>query len=159
MIAQIRRRLARQKLDESRVHFVNADFLTWPAPAGSFDLISTHFFLDCFNAEQLPEVIAKLAAAVTPDAVWLLSDFQIPAARWQRWRAQVIITALYQFFRLATQLSARELISPHQWMEQAGFALCQSQSFSFGLTHSDMWKKTALVPRYSSLKETLITVA
>lgn len=141
MIKQMRKRLARQCLEEDRVSFENADFLQWPMPAEPFDLVATHFFLDCFDGEQLQDVIAKLAAVSGRDALWLLSDFQLPARGFQRWRAAIIIGALYRFFQLTTQLSANQLCCPDQWMEAAGYILQERASLSFGLTHSDLWQK------------------
>lgn len=141
MIRQIRQRLQRHQLDASRVRFENADFLQWSPQQEPFDLIVTHFFLDCFGPEELPYVIAKLAAAATPDAVWLFSDFQFPDRGLFRLRAQLIIGSLYKFFRLTAALSAKQLIAPDPWIQQNGFVLQQRRSFSLGLTHTDLWRK------------------
>jgi len=141
MIDQIRARLARQSLDQSRVHFEITDFASWPIPATPFDLIATHFFLDCFSADILPEITAKLSVAAAPGAIWLLSDFQTPARGWQRCRAALIIAALYHFFRWTTAISAQELIPPDPWIQQSGFQLERRQFLSCGLLHTDVWKK------------------
>jgi ubiquinone/menaquinone biosynthesis C-methylase UbiE len=141
MINQIRARLARQHLDQSRVHFENTDFGSWPMPANPFDLIATHFFLDCFSGDRLPKIIAKLSVAAAPGAVWLVSDFQTPARGWQRCRATLMIAALYHFFRWTTAISAQELIPPDPWIHQAGFQLERRQFLSCSLVHADVWKK------------------
>ncbi len=141
MIGQIRRRLAARRLTENRVRFEKADFLTWRGPPASFDLIATHFFLDCFDSDQLDLIIEKFGRLAAPGANWLVSDFQIPAAGWRRWRAQMIVAALYQFFRVTANLTATELIPPDQWIERAGFMRRETAAFSFGLIHSDRWEK------------------
>lgn len=53
MIEQMRRRLSAEKLDGSRVEFKQADARHWPPPREKFDLVATHFFLDCFRDDQL----------------------------------------------------------------------------------------------------------
>lgn len=59
------------------VEFIHADLLEWDAPTDALDLIVTNFFLDCFPADQLALVISKLGKRATPDAHWLLADFEI----------------------------------------------------------------------------------
>ena len=66
MIHQARQRLARERLDDSRIEFRQMDALDWTPPKEKFDLVVTHFFLDCFRAEQLQMLIPLLAP--TPDA-------------------------------------------------------------------------------------------
>ena len=76
-----RARAAVHRLGESaRVNFVHASLPEWEPERADFDLIVTHFFLDCFAEPALSQVVARLASAAQPDAHWLLSDFQIPAA-------------------------------------------------------------------------------
>ena len=91
MIQQTHQRLAREKLDGSRVSFQQMDVLVWTPPPGKFDLVVTNFFLDCFRAEQLQKLIPLLAGSATNDAIWLLADFHVPERGWRRWRASVIL--------------------------------------------------------------------
>lgn len=76
MLDQARRRLIRHGLDPSRVEFVHADVLHWEPASQPYDLIVTQFFIDCFRPDQLERIIADLGAATTPDASWLIADFQ-----------------------------------------------------------------------------------
>ena len=77
--------LARQSVlriapDEiGRVTFFLADVISW-APNDSYDLIVTHFLLDCFGTQQVASIVAKLAQAAAPTATWLLADFRVPGA-------------------------------------------------------------------------------
>src|SRR5579884_25684 len=59
-----------------------------------FDLIVTHFFLDCFDSPDLERLIARLQEVACPGALWLVSEFREPV-----WAAP-LIRALYLFFRL-----------------------------------------------------------
>ncbi len=139
MLDQARRNLARHKLTTARVAFIHADALHWSPPAASNDLIVTNFFLDCFRAEQVEQIVAHLATAATPEANWLLADFQLPPAGWRRLRSRLIIGSLYTFFRVMTQLPARKLTPPDLFLERAGFRLQRRRESEWGLLHSDWW--------------------
>jgi len=140
MIELARRRLSRQGVEADRIHFICADALTWTPPAGTFDLIVTHFFLDCFRRDQLELLIPKLARAAAPDAHWLLADFQTAAAGWRRRRSRVILWLMYRFFIAATRLPARTLTRPDGLLEWHGFKLRAREIYDCGLLHSDCWQ-------------------
>jgi ubiquinone/menaquinone biosynthesis C-methylase UbiE len=141
MLDQARRHLTRANLTADRVEFIHADVLRWSPPAASSDLIVTNFFLDCFRAEQVEQIVARLATAATPEANWLLADFQIPRAGWKRLRSRLIIGSLYTFFRVMTRLPARKLTPPDPFLERAGFTLHRRAESEWGLLHSDWWKR------------------
>lgn len=108
-----------------------------------FDLIVTHFFLDCFRPGELEQLVQKIAAASADHARWLLADFRLPPHGWQRWRARAVLALMYSFFRLATGLSARRLTPPDGFLEAAGFQLARRHTANFGLAHSDLWLRSA----------------
>ncbi len=58
--------------------------------AGRYDLIVTHFFLDCFDAD-LNRLIDRVTCAAQR-AMWLISEFREPA-----W-ARPLLAAMYLFF-------------------------------------------------------------
>jgi len=62
----------------SRVKFHHADFLQWVPQQQPYDLVVTHFFLDCLDRDRLSHVITKLAYGSAPKSRWLLTDFVIP---------------------------------------------------------------------------------
>ena len=86
--------IARIKVPPERVEFVCADFLEWDGPRGEFDLIVTNFFLDCFPKDQLAEVVAKLGNMATPEANWLLADFEIAPTPLAGLRSRAIVGIL-----------------------------------------------------------------
>jgi SAM-dependent methyltransferase len=137
MIASARARLDTAAL--ARVRFEPVDALTWTPPRATFDLISTHFFLDCFRREELQVLVPRIIAGATADARWLLTDFHEPPAGWQRWRARAALALMYGFFRLATGLSAARLTPPDEWLAAGGFQLTNRRLANFGLLHSDLW--------------------
>ena len=141
MIEQTRQRLSAERLDCARIQFKQMDALDWTPPAEKFDLLVTNFFLDCFRAEQLQELVPLLAESTTADAGWLLADFCMPEFGWRRWRAKIILALLYAFFKLATSLSANRLTPPDNFLISAGFKLVDRQFASFGFAHSDFWQR------------------
>lgn len=142
MLKQARRQLEKRGLNSAKVKFVCADILDWNPSGESFDLIATHFFLDCFRPDQLEMLVPKLAAAATPDARWLLADFQTAASGWKRLRSQLILWSMYVFFRAVARLPAGKLTPPDVFLERAGFSLdCRAES-EWGLLHSDYWMRS-----------------
>jgi len=139
MLKLAQERLVRHHLSLEGVEFVQADALSWNSPQGVFDAVITHFFLDCFATDQLQRLVASLARAAKPNAVWLLADFQIPAAGLPRYRAKVIHKAMYLFFRVTCRLSARALSRPDDFLQEQHFTLQERQISEWGLLHSDRW--------------------
>lgn len=143
MLALAKKRLARNGSDTSQIEFVRADVLNWQPPATEFDLVVTHFFLDCFHPEQIQMLVQKLSAAAGRDAHWLLADFQIPPAGLRRQRARLILWLLYRFFRATTRLPAGELADPGSFLKTAGFQLHRRHIGNWGLLRSDWWQRRA----------------
>ncbi len=134
MLSVARRRLRRTGLSEGNITFVQADFRTWKP--GMYDVISTQFFLDCFDEDELRAVARKLAQAARPAAVWSLADFQIPPHGFARIRARIIVWLMYRFFRTAVGISAPRLESPLQILQEQGFREQFRQEWSLGLLYS-----------------------
>jgi len=141
MLNRARRRLARAGVGRDSIQFVQADVLRWVPQSRAFDLIVTHFFLDCFQPSQLETVLQRLAVAARPSAHWLLADFQIPKRGLERWRSQLIHWLMYAFFRAVTKLPARQWTAPDPWLNRHGFKLKARQVSEWGLLRSDWWQR------------------
>lgn len=141
MLECARVRVRKHGLSEAGIEFVHADALRWEVPPARFDLLVTHFFLDCFAPEQLAALVPRLAAAATPDARWLLADFCEPSSGIAKWRARWILRAMYFFFRRVTRLPARRLTPPDAFLEHSGFALSKRHLVEWGLLHGDLWQR------------------
>ena len=140
MLTVARQRVWARGLSNQRVRFVCADWADWSGEGGPFDLVATHFVLDCFRADQLAELVPKVGASVSSSAIWVLSDFREPARGWQRIRARIVLKLAYLFFRSATGLSASQLTPPDPFLEADGFQLVQRRLFHHGLLHADLWR-------------------
>lgn len=140
MLKQTKLAMERAGLDPARVEFVCADILHWQPATGGFDLIATHFFLDCFRAEQLEALIPRLSAFAFSEATWLVSDFTSPPHGLSRLRAELILWSMYRFFRIVTRLPANQLVDYTPKLGQHGFRLVARETFEWGLLRSDHWQ-------------------
>lgn len=136
--------LARDRVGEAgatRVRFHHADARSWQPAAGFYDLIVTHFFLDCFTDAELHPVVARLAAHATPDARWVVSEFRQPAHGLAAWHARAWLVGLYAFFRVTTGLRVRRLPDHAAALAAAGFRLERETLARFGLLTSQLWRR------------------
>lgn len=135
--------IAATKVDSRQVEFVLADLLEWQRPPAEFDLIVSHFVLDCFPPDALAAVVEKLSALAAPNADWLLADFEIAAAGAARWRSRLIVALLYQFFRSVTGLAADALVPPDAALAKAGFSQHRRVTHEWGLLKSEWWRRSS----------------
>jgi ubiquinone/menaquinone biosynthesis C-methylase UbiE len=124
-----------------RIRFHCADFTRWQAANSRYDLIVTHFFLDCFNREELTNVVAKIASLAAPHARWLISDFQIPAGVFPRLHALAWLRAMYAFFRYAARLRTRALVDFAPLLRAHHFNLTARCDSRFGLVTAQSWER------------------
>lgn len=141
MLAQARRRLGSHNSSLDGITFIQADALSWVPPQGAFDLVVTHFFLDCFTCEQLKGLLATVAGACQNHARWLVADFQIAPKGLRRWRARMIHCLMYAFFRLVTRLPAHRLTEPDSFLGSHGFILKQRLTGDWDLLRTDLWER------------------
>jgi SAM-dependent methyltransferase len=135
--------LARSRIgvsDGARVRFHCADARTHPLPPAAYDLIVTHFFLDCFEETELVSIIERLAAAATPDAHWAVSDFRQPARGSSAWAAAALLKTMYVFFRWTTGLRTQRLADPRPHLQAHGFRREREEIAHAGLLVSE-WRR------------------
>jgi ubiquinone/menaquinone biosynthesis C-methylase UbiE len=142
MLELAKARLIREGLNVESVHFVHAELPNWSPPERSFDLIVTHFFLDCFPGTTLERVVAKLSRAARPVSQWLLADFQVPGEGVAKFRARLLLRLMYSFFCVVTRLPARSLHLPDPYLEAGGFERREKCVSEWGLLRSDLWERS-----------------
>jgi ubiquinone/menaquinone biosynthesis C-methylase UbiE len=121
--------------------FKQSDLTRAELPSATWDAVVAHCFLDCFTPATLERVIANIAQATTTRSTWLITDFTLPAAGWQRTRARFVHALMYRAFRWSTQLEARRWTDPDPQLEQSGFRLQARQTFNHGLIRADCWRR------------------
>ncbi len=138
MLARAARRIAGDE-PAQRVTFRQADLLTTDLPPAQYDAVITFFFLDCFTAPQVNDIMARIRTSLRPDALWLWADFAMPANSLARWRARIWLAGLYAYFRWQTGLAARELPPVSQCFLEMGFVRRAELTLQWGLVRSEVW--------------------
>jgi|UPI00047EB231 SAM-dependent methyltransferase len=123
-----------------RLQTVQVDALGYiPSPSATYDLLVSHFFLDCFTERQLNELIGHIAPALEANAQWLLSDFRIPSGR-MRLPAQVLVRSLYLAFHILTGLRTTSLPHHASCLSAAGFARVDRKLYLGGILSAELWR-------------------
>jgi ubiquinone/menaquinone biosynthesis C-methylase UbiE len=135
--------MAKRRVEAAGVLFVVGDARTVNVE-GSYDLVATHFFLDCFSQQECEELVAKVAEHCAPDARWLLSEFQIPDRGLARLAAGALVRLMYFFFRVVTGLATTQLPDYRAALRRNGFQIAQSRRLLGGLVFAEMWQKSAI---------------
>jgi SAM-dependent methyltransferase len=109
------------------------------ATAKPYDLVVTHFFLDCLTQPELETLITRTLPSLTPGALWLISDFRIPPGP-MRLPAKIFIRTLYLAFRLLTGLRTTQLPDHAEPLTTVGFTrISQSLQLS-GILSTELWQ-------------------
>jgi ubiquinone/menaquinone biosynthesis C-methylase UbiE len=120
------------------IHLHHADLLAWE-PSGEYDLIVSHFFLDCLFPAQMEQVFDRVLPHARPGAQWVISEFAVPrkpiAGSFARW----IIASLYRAFGWLTGLRVRTLPSYPAALDRRGLVLSHQCRFLAGLLRSELW--------------------
>lgn len=121
-----------------RVCIHQSDALTF-VPAGKYDLVITHFFLDCLTTEEVAILAERIRRHLVPGDPWVVSEFAIPAGM-AAVPARAVVGGLYLAFRMITGLRTRSLPEYATALTNAGFVLEDRKKFVCGLLVSDVWK-------------------
>ena len=125
-----------------RVHAQVADARRWsPTRDGrlGYDLVATHFFLDCLTTPEVEALAHTVRVLASEDAMWVVSEFAIPAGWFGRWVAAPLIGFLYRAFGFMTGLQVRKLPDHASALKRAGFRLCRRKTWLGGLLVSECW--------------------
>ena len=122
--------------------FHMADARRWlPAGENRYDLICTHFFLDCLTDGEVEALVCRLAPFVEGKGVWIVSEFHQPDRGLAAWRARLWIGGLYRLFGWATGLRVRRLPDYRAVLARHGFRLEREVRAEWGLLVSEWWER------------------
>jgi ubiquinone/menaquinone biosynthesis C-methylase UbiE len=136
MLTILKRRVQQHGGENIRLQL--ADALQWE-PTGNYDLIVSHFFLDCFFPDQLDQLFDRVLLHALPGAQWVVSEFAVPRNPLIAFLARGIIASLYRVFGLLTGLPARSLPDYSDSMRRRGLVLSHERRFLAGLLRSELW--------------------
>ena len=145
MLALLRERssIAPNAAARLRTHQANAlDFSFETLPAQPYDLVVTHFFLDCLTQVELDALIARIVPVLAPGAIWLVSDFRIPSGP-MRLPARVYIRSLYFAFRVLTGLRTTHLPDYSTPLRKLGFTRADHHHSLAGLLTTELWQRNS----------------
>jgi ubiquinone/menaquinone biosynthesis C-methylase UbiE len=132
--------LRRARPHQGRVQIHLADIRAWEPPAADYDLVVSHFFLDCLTTREVESVATRLRPRLRPGAAWLLSEFDLPANPIGRLIARTLVWFLYRVFGVLTSLRIRSLPDHRNALAESGFILRRHQTWLFGLLVSEWWE-------------------
>jgi hypothetical protein len=139
--AMLRALVCRGGPHASRVRVHCADARTWQPANPPYDLVVTHFFLDCLTGDEVRSLADRLRGALSPSGLWVLSEFAIPEGAYGRWVARSLVWLLYRAFWLLTGLSVRNLPDHATALSAAGFELREHRSWLGGLLIAEIWAR------------------
>lgn len=108
-------------------------------PTAAYDLVVTHFFLDCFTTDELRALASRIRCHLTPDARWVLSEFATPSGPMSL-PARFIVWSLYAAFGVMTGLQVRRLPDYSAALSGTGLLLSERRHWLGGLLVSELWK-------------------
>ena len=146
LLAQRAAAVAPDAFTRLRTH--HADALAFAGslpPSTQYDLVITHFFLDCFTQAEVVVLAQAIASHLRPGALWLLSDFRIPSGP-MRWPARILVRWLYLAFRTLTGLRTTQLPDHASALRAAGFTPAVKHFSLGGILVSELWVLSLTAP-------------
>jgi ubiquinone/menaquinone biosynthesis C-methylase UbiE len=126
--------------DRKRVTLHQADARSFVPSEKAYDLVITHFFLDCLLEPELAALVERVTTRLSPDARWLVSEFALPHTLAGKTVGKTMISGLYQAFGLMTGLQVRSLPDHAAALQRAGFARAEERQWLGGLVVSQLWQ-------------------
>lgn len=134
MIEVAQRRLHAAHVDHpERIRFLHRDARAGFDGHERYDLVVTHFFLDCFSDVQTRMLVNAIRDVCAPSAKWLVAEFRQPDRGWRKWHGRCWLETMYFFFGITTGLNTRRLPDYRAALTAAGFELRE-----FGLAYAQM---------------------
>jgi SAM-dependent methyltransferase len=124
--------------DRLRIEQVDAR-RSLPRGAKPYDLVVTHFFLDCLEQDELDLLVQRVRPLVAPGALWVVSDFRSPdgALRVPAW---LFVRGLYLCFRALTGLRTTRLPDHTAARRDAGFVRIDRRLLLAGVLVAEVWQ-------------------
>ncbi|MGH9617957.1 MAG: class I SAM-dependent methyltransferase [Acidobacteriaceae bacterium] len=142
MLAALRQRAQSCCPDsDSRLNTIQADARDF-APSGKiYDMVVSHFFLDCLTNDDVFDLIERLRPLLAEDAEWLVSEFLIPQKGWRRPAARMLVRSLYSAFSVLTRLRIQRIPDYAPIFRARGFFRSENAEYLGGLLVTEVWKR------------------
>jgi SAM-dependent methyltransferase len=127
---------------KNRLRTIHTDALDFVANSRSlpdYDLVATHFFLDCLSEDEVLGLVSRLTPRLARNALWVVSDFAIPDRQPIGFASRIVVGALYRAFRLLTGIKTQALPDHSTALRRSGFILRNSKLHLGGMLVSELW--------------------
>jgi ubiquinone/menaquinone biosynthesis C-methylase UbiE len=142
MLALLRDRARRSYRNaETRLSTTEADIRQFTPTGRDYDLVVSHFFLDCLTSSEVVALIERLSPYMIAEAIWVVSDFAVPEKGWRRLAARIVIRGLYFAFSFLTRLRVHQIPNYAKAFEDNRFRLVDNADFLGGLLVTEVWKR------------------
>ncbi len=112
MREQTQKRLDRFAEDDSKRHrFIANDARACTFPISEYDIVFTHFFLDCFHSSDANALLSKIARTLKSQGRLVYTDFSISRHSPAKFFQTILVSFLYLSFRLSTDIESKQLPS------------------------------------------------
>jgi len=135
MIAKAKDKVRKLKL-ENKVEFICGGFES--IPVGQYDLICTHYFLDCFEEEHIVEMLQVLKKSLSENGVWHFTDFYLDSG--SSFLRKKFVAFLYFFFRTSCGLKVDKLANFKKVFKNTGFKRIEEKYFRRRLLRTALYK-------------------
>ena len=132
--------LRRAGSDAVRVHASCADARDWQPGHVRYDLVVSHFFLDCLTSDEVSALAARVRRAASPSAAWVISEFAKPQGWYGQFVCAPLIWLLYQAFGVLTGLKVRRLPDHATALRNEAFKLQERRTWLHGLLAAEFWR-------------------
>lgn len=104
-------------------------------PAGKYDVVITHFYLDMFTDLTLTRAVLKIKSSMNPQAQWIVTDFVNTT-----WRHRAMLWIMYRFFRVVAGIEAKTLPAWPEIFAKAGASVQEEKIFSRGFIKAVLFR-------------------
>ncbi len=125
----------------TRLKTVHSDALAFNPEGAAYDLVISHFFLDCLSEGELATLLAHLKPHFATETTWLVSEFAIPISQPAATLARLLVATLYSAFGFLTGLKTRRLPEYASHLHQNGLSTTAHKSFLGGLLAAELWRR------------------
>jgi len=142
MLAILRER-ARQNCQhvDTRLLTIQSDIRRFTPTGKDYDVVISHFFLDCLTDSDVIALIKRLLPSMKQDAMWLVSEFAVPEKGCRRLAARMLIRSLYCAFFVLTGLHVRHIPNYSRAFVNNGFHLVEKAAYLGGMLITEVWER------------------
>ena len=133
-------REAKRRVTAPQVKFIHADIFDalHGIEGQTFDVIVTHFFMDCFREDTLERLIPKLLGHLSIAGTWCISDFTN-----QKFYHRAMLWVMYRFFHTFTETPAQRLPDYRKILVENGLVPENLGSWRLGFIIAELWHQKA----------------